>query len=476
MATSTKRPNLVYVFADQLRRASCGYAGDHWARTPNIDALAADGVSFRNAVSGHPVCAAYRASLMTGKYTSSTGMVINTIRMNPNHECFAHALNAGGYQTSYIGKWHMWGTKRGSYYDPEYAYTPPGPYRLGFDGHWAAFNFLHNYYVAEHYTDTDKPIRVHGYEPDAQTDMAIEQIKRMQAGDDPFALFLSFGTPHDPWARTNTPEADYKTFEWTDFDADPAPNFLTEHDGHRNAWTGVGDDYADEFPKIRQSYYAMTANLDWNIGRLLKAIDEMELAEDTIFVFTSDHGEMFGAHSRSGKMTFYEEACRVPFLMRRAGHTPAGTETDVCLNTPDIMPTILGMMDLPIPEAAEGMDLSGHALGTGGDEPEAALMQGMAEVDGWMDGSEYRALRTKQHTYARYLDDGSEKLFDNLADPFQMNNLIDDPACADLAAKLRKHLADRMAELGDTFEKSTWYRDNWLDENFNIVRTATLNA
>ncbi|MCK4602628.1 MAG: sulfatase-like hydrolase/transferase, partial [Phycisphaerae bacterium] len=105
--SSTARPNLVFVFADQLRRASCGYAGDHWARTPNIDAMAAGGISFRNAVSGHPVCAAYRASLMTGKYSSSTGMVINTIRMNPNHECMGHVLTRSGYETAYIGKWHM---------------------------------------------------------------------------------------------------------------------------------------------------------------------------------------------------------------------------------------------------------------------------------------------------------------------------------------------------------------------------------
>ncbi|MHC4563581.1 MAG: sulfatase family protein [Planctomycetota bacterium] len=476
LANSQSRPNLVYVFADQLRWASLGYNGDHWARTPNIDRLAEEGVNFCNAVSGHPVCAPYRASLMTGKYTSSTGMVINTLRMNPGHECFAHVLSRGGYETAYIGKWHLWGTKRGNYYDTEYAYTPPGEYRLGFDDFWAAYNFLHNYYVAEYYGDSSKPVRVHGYEPDFQTDLAIEQIERMQAGDKPFAMFLSFGTPHDPWARINTPESDYKTFEWTEFDAEPPPNFLTAHDGHRNAWTGVGDGYAEEFPHIRRSYYAMTANLDWNMGRLMKALDHMGLQENTIVVFTSDHGEMFGAHSRSGKCTFYEEAARVPFLVRWGDGIETGAESDVCLNTPDIMPTLLGMMDLPIPEAVEGMDLSSHATGQGGDEPDGAFMQGMAEVDGWGDGDEWRAMRTKQHTYAIYRDDGTEMLFDNIADPFQMTNLIDDPGSAEIAQRLRAGLKARMVELGDTFEKATWYRENWIDENFNILRTATLNA
>ena len=103
-----KKPNLVYVFADQLRWASVGYNGDKLARTPNIDRLAAESADVVNAVSGHPVCAPYRATLLTGKYTTSTGMVINEIRMNTRHRTFAHVLNDAGYETSYIGKWHLY--------------------------------------------------------------------------------------------------------------------------------------------------------------------------------------------------------------------------------------------------------------------------------------------------------------------------------------------------------------------------------
>ena len=103
----SERPNLVYVFADQLRRASVGACGDEKAHTPEIDAFARESLDVVNAVSGHPVCAPYRASLLTGKYTTSTGMVINEIRMNPAHRCFAHVLNDAGYESSYIGKWHL---------------------------------------------------------------------------------------------------------------------------------------------------------------------------------------------------------------------------------------------------------------------------------------------------------------------------------------------------------------------------------
>jgi arylsulfatase A-like enzyme len=104
----SSHPNLVFILADQLRYQSCGYAGDEHAHTPNIDQLVGEGVSFCNAVSGHPVCAPYRASLFTGKYSSSTGMVINELRMNPNHECFGHVLQQNNYDTAYIGKWHLW--------------------------------------------------------------------------------------------------------------------------------------------------------------------------------------------------------------------------------------------------------------------------------------------------------------------------------------------------------------------------------
>lgn len=137
------KPNVVFIIADQLRYQSCGFAGDARARTPQLDALAKQGVVFRNAVSGHPVCAAFRASLFTGKYTTSTGMVINELRMNTNHVFLAQVLDRAGYDTAYIGKWHLWAKELGNHYDPKNSFVPPGPYRFGFDGFWAAYNFHH---------------------------------------------------------------------------------------------------------------------------------------------------------------------------------------------------------------------------------------------------------------------------------------------------------------------------------------------
>ena len=467
----TKQPNLVYVFADQLRYQSCGYAGDTRARTPNIDQFATEGANFCNAVSGSPMCAPYRASLFTGKYASSTGMAINELRMNPNHTCFGHVLHANGYQTGYIGKWHLWANRLGRHADPKNSYIPPGPYRLGFDGTWAAYNFHHLYFDAYYHEDSPEKIVLPGYEPDGQTDLAIEYLREASKNPDPFALFLSIGTPHDPWTQANVPASDYELFRDVDF-ALP-PNYRHENDPYADTWAVMSESERAKLPEWLRVYYAMTTNLDRNIGRLLHAIDALGLREETIFVFTSDHGEMFGAQGRRAKNIFYEEAVRVPFLVRWQDQVPAGHISDACLNTPDIMPTLLAMMDLPVPEAVEGTDLSNAVFDRPTDEPDAAFMQGMGCTAKWEDGYEWRALRSKQHTYAVHRPDGSEKLFDNIADPFQTLNLIDAPESAEHREQFRTMLKQRMAGLNDTFEACTWYRDNWTKDRV-ILRTATL--
>jgi arylsulfatase A-like enzyme len=461
------KPNLVFILADQLRYQSCGFAGDARAKTPRLDALAKQGVVFCNAVSGHPVCAAYRASLLTGKYTTSTGMVINELRMNTNHVFLAQVLTRHGYDTAYIGKWHLWANELGNHHDPKNSFTPPGPYRFGFDGFWAGYNFHHEYYKAYYHADTPEKIPVKGYEPDFQTDLAIGQIKRWAAADKPFALFVSLGTPHDPWNPENVPAEYYAMF--ADEGQTPRftlpPNYQPQNDPYSDAWgrfKGPGERQA--IPRWLRVYYAMTANLDWNVGRLLKAIDEAGLRDSTIVTFTSDHGEMMGAQGRRAKNIFYEEAVRVPFLMRWPGRISAGTTSDACLNTPDIMPTLLGMAGLPIPAKVEGVDLSHCAFGKRGPEPEAALMQNTGACAIWEDGYEWRALRSKQYTYAIYRKDKRELLFDNQKDPFQLQNLAGSAGQEPTLDRFRALLKTRMAELDDTFEASTWYRDHWTKD------------
>ena len=166
------------------------------------------------------------------------------------------------------------------------------------------------------------------------------------------------------------------------------------------------------------TYYAQTANLDTNLGRLMQALEASGVADDTILVFTSDHGEMFGAHGRQAKLIFYEEAARVPFLVRWPKKIAEKTVTDVPLCTPDIMPTLLSMMDLPVPQDGRR---SGPECGTcwarSRTVKDTAHMQGMGATAAWADGSEWRALRDHEYTYAIYRKDRSELLFNNRKRP-----------------------------------------------------------
>ena len=466
----TRRPNLVYVFADQLRYFSCGYAGDEYARTPNIDRLAAQGCNLHQAISSTPVCAPHRASLMTGKYQSGTGMVINELRLSPEHECFGHVLGRGSYRTAYIGKWHMWANELGHHDLTRNGFVPPGPYRLGFDGLWAAYNFNHFYFNSPYFeNDTVRHIRKQ-YEPDSQTEQAIQFIRDAAKKPEPFALFVSWGPPHDPWDEKNVKPDDAELYR--NVTLPRRPNYSTVSDPYADNWAKLDRDYDQQVAGYQRAYYAQTVGIDRNVGRLMDAIDREGLANDTIFVFTSDHGEMFGSHGRRAKYIFYEEAARVPFLIRWPGHIPVKSVSDVLLGTPDIMPTLLSMLGLPVPKAVEGSDLSGHVFGKGGSSPEAAHMQGMGTTAAWTDGTEWRALRDLEYTYAVYHRDRRELLFRNLTDPYQMRDLSEDRASAETLKHYREMSQRWRKERNDTFEACTWHRDHWTQDR-NITMTAT---
>ena len=460
-----KQPNLIYVMADQLRYQSLGYVGDALAQTPFIDTFAAQSTDMCNAVSGHPVCAPYRASLFTGKYTSSTGMVINEIRLATNHQCFAHVLTDNGYDTSYIGKWHLYANQVGNHYDAKNSFIPKGPDRLGFDGYFAAYNFHHEYYGAAAYYHLDTPDKIYcnGYEPDVQTNMAIERLKFHKSQDKPFALFLSLGTPHDPWEPWNVPGQYYERFRDTPF-ALP-DNYKPDNDQYGDRWAHLNSDQRNELTDWIRCYYAMTANLDDNFGRLMQAVSVLGLDDDTIIVFTSDHGEMFGAHGRRGKNIFYEEAVRVPFLMRWQGNIPAGIRNDVCLNTPDIMPTLLSLMGLPCPSGIEGLDLNTQT-------PAGTLMMGTGATAIFQDGHEWRAWRNRQFTYATYLVDGATFLFDNINDPLQITSLSGHSEYTQIEAKLKECMTNEMNRIGDGFYPCSYYEKNLIKDR--VIKRSTI--
>lgn len=477
------KPNLIFVIADQLGTNHCGYA-DYWnggsyagaehASTPHLDQFSTEGINFKNCVANMPVCSAFRATLMTGKHTTTNGMVINELRMNPYQECLGHVLTRGGYNTAYIGKWHIYANELGNHTNPANSFVPRGVHRLGFNGFWAAYNFHHNYYDSYYHTESEEktyfPEGV--YEPDGQTDLAIDWLRcRAQKSSNPFSMVLSWGTPHAPWDADNVPAEYYDIFK--NMTLPNPPNYKPANDDpYADSWASLTESARAKLESWRRVYYAMTANLDWNYGRLMQYLSDSGLADNTIVVFTSDHGEMFGSQGRANKNTFYEEASRIPFLMRWPGHIPTEQVSDACISAVDFMPTLLGLMGLDIPSRAEGMDLSHLAKGQSGPEPELAFLQNTGACAAWQDGYEWRAVRDKQYTYAKYRVDGKELLFDNTSDPYQMTNLADNSAYQGKLNELRSKMQAEMASLNDTFAASTYCRDNWTDGNRNILRGA----
>lgn len=478
ISSAKERPNLVFVFADQLRADVLGYAGDKKAITPRIDSFARNSMNFSNAVSVSPVSAPFRSCLFTGKYISSTGMVINEVNMNLNHRTIAHVLNDNGYNCGYIGKMHLNDAHKRSF--------KKGPERLGFDDYWAAYSFNHQSFRSFYFTDDEEgnEIRVDltgKYGPQEFTTLACDYLEQASKKDKPFAMFLSWNPPHDPWIKSNVLPECFEKFENTQFDLPANYKDIPDPymDRYNSAYFVDSTTWRDDFingggyQETMRCYYAMVNSIDYQFGRVLDKLKELGIEDNTIVVFTSDHGEMFTSQGRMYKMIFYDEAARIPMLIRYPDGARVG-KSDACINTPDLYPTLLGLIGLEkeIPEEVEGEDLSFILRGEEGKEPEFAFMQGMGHTYIWQDGFEWRAVRDKQYCYARYLRDGKEVLFDLKKDPHQLNNLAEDKRYKKIVVSYRDKMARKMALLSDEFKPCTWYRENWMYKDFSIKAAA----
>ena len=421
------RTNLLFVFADQWRAQTFGYAGDPNVSTPNIDRFAAESLNFTNAVSGCPVCSPYRSSLMTGVYPNRHRMIVNDQCLYQLYEgpFLAECLRDAGYRTAYIGKWHIDGNGRNSFVPPER--------RLGFDW-WKGFECTHDYQNSYYYFGDDpRPHRWEGYDADAQTDEACRYL-REETGDDPFALFLSWGPPHNPFGSAPVEfEAMY----------DPATIQLPPN---------VPAEIADQARKELAGYYAHCSALDAAFGRLIAALSETGRDRDTIVIFASDHGDMLGSQNYFRKQKPWAESIRVPFLVRHPDGVGSGTDTTP-IDGPDLMPTLLSLCGATIPDTVQGKDFSSVILSREPSDIDEALLALYLPFHEWRydnGGREFRGLHDERYTYVRTLN-GPWLLYDNVEDPAQMNNLIDNPEYVEIVADFDRKLTERLRAVGDDF-------------------------
>jgi arylsulfatase A-like enzyme len=431
------RPNVLFVFADQWRAQATGYAGDPNVRTPNLDALAAGSVNFTHALAGCPVCSPYRASLLTGQYPLTHGVFVNDVPLAPGAGRLAPCFAQAGYDTAYIGKWHLDAHGRSAFIPPER--------RQGFR-YWKVLECTHRYNESAYYAGDSPEKRFwQGYDALAQTRDAIEYLRR--PADRPFLLLLSWGPPHDPYGTA--PE---------EFGALYSPDRV-------RLPPNVPPSVADRARRDLAGYYAHCSALDACLGELLDALRALDLEENTLLVFTSDHGSMLGSQGHFNKQRPWDESVRVPFLLRwpaLLGRAPR--RSDALLDAPDLMPTLLGLCGLPVPPGVEGLDFSGHIRG-GPDPSDGAALLLCPHPFGQFTrarhgGREYRGLRTRRHTYVRTLD-GPWLLYDNETDPHQLHNLVDSPAHAALRADLEARLQRKLQALGDEFLPGMEYIRRW---------------
>jgi len=434
---SVAGPNLVFIFADQWRVQATGYTGNRDVKTPNLDRLAKESINFSNAVSGCPVCSPYRASLMTGQYWLTHGIFYNDKPLDPEAVTIGKVYRRAGYKTGYIGKWHIDGHGRDSFI--------PRERRQGFD-FWKICECTHDYNHSLYYGDTSEKRYWPGYDAIAQTREAQQYI-RDHANKSPFVLFMSWGPPHAPY---QTAPKKYRAMF-----PDPVRIWIRPN---------VPEQLKEKARQDLAGYYAHIAALDDCIGDVLDTLKECRIEENTIFVFTADHGDMLYSQGQTKKQKPWEESVRIPFLLRYpVVHGNAGKTIDMPINTPDIMPTLLGLSGIAVPESVEGKDFSGVIKGTQPPDNDAALIMCPVPFHQWSykrGGREYRGVRTRRYTYVRDLN-GPWLLYDNQKDPYQLENLCNDPKYAQIQQELERILSRKLKETNDQFLPGPEYMAKW---------------
>lgn len=425
LKTRQMPPNVVVFFTDQQRWDTTGVHGNPLGLTPNFDRMATHGTHVAHSFTCQPVCGPARACLQTGLYATANGCFWNGIPLPSDTKTLAHHFRAAGYSTGYIGKWHLAASE-----------PVPSAERGGYE-YWLAAN------VPEHTSDAydtvlfdgaNKRVKLPGYRVDAVTDAAIRYIDTHQ--DTPFYLFVSYLEPHHQNRRD-----DY-----------PAPDGYTEP--YIGRWTppdlaALGGSAQRHLP----GYYGMVKRLDEALGRLLDALKSLGLRDNTIVLFTSDHGCHFKTRNSEYKRSCHDSSIRVPTAFCGPGFD-AGGRIDELVSLIDLPPTLLDAAGLPVPQDMQGRSILPLLRGNRTEWPDDVFVQiSESQVARAVRTKRWKYSATAPHAHGRihpgstsYVD---EALYDLLADPYELNNLADSRSHADVITEMRGRLIRRMCAAGE---------------------------
>lgn len=444
----TQKPNVLILLTDQWRAQATGYAGDPNIKTPNLDRLASESINFTNAVSGTPVCTPFRGAFLTGQLPLTTGVFMNDIQLNPDALTMAEIFGEHDYDTGYIGKWHLDGHGR-------LQNVPTGERRQGFE-FWNGNECTHDYNHSVYY-DNENPDRKiwERYDTFDQTDAALHYINDRKEIDNPFLMVVSYGTPHGPY---HTAPKEYRDR------FDPEKIILRPN---------VPEKSKKRAKKELSGYYAHIAAIDEMIGKITEQLKADGQWDNTIILFTSDHGDLLGSHGELKKQQPYDESIRVPMLLKLpANKNIAPSTKKMVINSEDLLPTLLGLTDLNIPDSIEGTDFS-PLIENNEDIENAGLIRSIQPFGSWnrnRGGREYRGLRTPRYTYVQDLN-GPWLLFDNQEDPYQEKNLIGIQEYAAIQKELNTQLQDRLKTNKDEFLPGPEYVKKW---GYTLDKTGTV--
>lgn len=416
-----RRPNVVIVLTDDVRYDAMGCAGDPRLQTPNLDRLAAEGVRFANAFVTTSLCSPSRASLLTGCYAHRHGVVDNVSR-DPDRSCptFAEVLQQSGYETAYLGKWHM---------------LARGTRRPGFD-HWVSFTGQGEYYRNTMNIDGEWRL-VLNYVTDELTDHAVRFLERDHAK--PFLLMIGHKTAHAPFLPAQRHQSRYAEVDFSK----PAATA----DGRAAAKPQWGDAESEVLtPEDLRNYHRSLLAVDESVGRLTATLRERSLLDDTIFVFTSDNGLLLGEHGGlRDKRAAYEPSIRVPLLMRHPRLAGRGRVCEEMVLGLDLLPTLCEAAGVPVPVDIHGRSWLPVLRGDRGRDDflyEYFREEGLVPT--------CLAVRTRDWKYIVYPEDPAlpSELYDLKADPDELVNLAGHPDRAAVQQKLAARLAALLQETG----------------------------
>ncbi len=419
------RPNFLFIITDDMRwdamsvvQREQGERGRFpWFQTPNLDRLASEGVRFRNAMVATAVCSPSRAEFLTGRYGHYNGVASNQIHFPVENATWASHLQTAGYNTAYVGKWHMGNQNVRPGFDYFASYTGQGKYEDWF-------------FLIDGVKTATK-----GWIDDVSTDFAIDFMKRDR--DEPFALALGYKTPHIPFippARANKRYLGEKVGSAPNFH-DNAPFLLSPEARHEPATRA-------EQPLWAIDYFQCISAMDENIGRLLDALDEQGLAENTVVAFTSDNGYYLGEHGlgdyMGDKRSPYEEAMRVPMLVRYPNGNAAGTVSDALTLNIDLAPTLLDMAGVAIPDEIQGQSWAKLLSKPNSKFRKGFFYEYFFETK-FSENPTMLAYRTKDAKLIKYPGhDNWTELFDLKNDPYERKNLTSSPEHRSLLKRMEK--------------------------------------